>query len=577
MQNEELPIEEKTQNEEMPIEKRTPIEEVLIEEHTPNEEIPLEEIPLEEKTVERQKTPLRKDRHSPAFESFLKELEGHTAVEAKIECAIGYMEKSIAKEDAADFKGFWDARMKCLELFKENVPQFLRNQLWIKFSELSKEARRLKDLLDEQSNFAAEQIDIAIKAIEEGLDHIEDQLAAEPDLEIASQAYALNNNYNLYNYAQRELNILNIFAARITALRKELIKTEMRVRVKNKFFERMSKAGDRVFPRRKELIQEISHAFTSDVEEFIQQHFGNVESRISIFDLREEIKAMQSAAKFFTLNTQSFSQTRLHLSECWDKLKEKDKERKVEFDKKRELFKENGDELMAQIAASLVQFEAGEINLHQAMAFLEGMVTEMRARELGRDELKVLREQLSAYREKIQMQQKAQDDERQRQEEERTRLKKENFNLFKNKCAELFEKGQDMSAEELVKARDLLNEEVALSNLSKLEKIEIEKALKPLKDILREKREKALLALPADERLALEQLKELLIEKREHRQEIKERLEQFRKLLGASGLSFEKSLDYNERIGEEKEALEKAQLAVREIEIKIETLEKNLS
>ncbi len=519
----------------------------------------------------------KKERVTPLVENFFKELDALTEVEAKIEFALGFMEKAIAQENSADFKSFWEARMKCLALFKENVPPFLRNQLWTKFSELSKEARRLKDMLDEQSDFAAEQIDMAITAIETALDTLPETLASEQDLELPAYAYALKENFNLYNNAQRELAHLNLSASRITSLRKELIKTEMRVRVKNKFFDRMSKAGDRVFPRRKLLIQDISQAFTADIEHFIKQCFDNPNSRVALFDLREEIKALQSAAKFFTLNTQAFSQTRLHLSECWDKLKEMDKERKQEFDKKREVFKKNGEDLTAKIQDASAKFENGELNSSQSSSFLDEIVIEMRNLDLGRDELKSLRQQISDFKDKLQAKQKLQDEERVKAEELRTKQKRELFESFKSKCSEFLLKAKEISSEELIASRDELMDEIQKSALSKLEKNELDRILKPLKDLLREKREQALLSLPADERQALEQLKELLVEKREYRQEVKERIEQYRKLLGASGLSFEKSLDYSARLSEEKESYEKAQESVQEIEQKIEALESKLS
>src|ERR1700733_14369049 len=78
---------------------------------------------------------------------------------------------------------------------------------------------------------------------------------------IALQAKTLEEKADFYTSLQAEINILNTQAARINSLRKELIKTEMRVRKKNKFFQRLSAAGDKVFPRRKELIQDVSHQF----------------------------------------------------------------------------------------------------------------------------------------------------------------------------------------------------------------------------------------------------------------------------------------------------------------------------
>lgn len=519
----------------------------------------------------------KKERHSPQFEGLLKELEAIETAEGKLEKTLAFMEKSIGEGQSADFKTFWDARMKCLTLFKENIPPFLRTQLWTKFSELSKEARRLKDILDEQSEFAAEQIDIAITSIESELDHLQNTLEKGSDFRLATQAFALKNHFDLYARCQQELFHLNLLASRITSLRKELIKTDMRIRVKNKFFERMSKAGDRVFPRRKSLIQEISQAFASDVNQFIQHNFGSGESRVPLFEIREEIKALQSAAKDFTLNTQVFSQTRLLLSECWDKLKEKDKERKEEFDKRREVFKQNEVELAAKIEEAETQFHNGELNLTQAAAFQDAFAKEMRARELGREEVKTLKDKLQAFRDKVGEMQRAADADRHRQDQERLQQKRALFQGFHQKCLELLENGKTQTSDELLKGKELLAEEIQNSALGKAEKQELDKTLKPIKEILRAKREEALLNLPADKRLALEQLKELLKQKCEERQEVQENIKRYRKLIGASGNSIEKSMEYNAQIGQEREALDRVQEAVKEIEGKIDTLESTLS
>lgn len=486
------------------------------------------------------------------------------------------MEKALQEKDSADFKTFWDARALCLALFKENIPSFLRHQFWAKFSELSREARKLKELLDEESNFAAEQIDIAIGAIEAGLDQIPELLEKESDISLSHDAFALKNRFNFYNKCQKELAHLNLFASRITALRKELIKTEMRVRVKNKFFDRMSKAGDKVFPRRKELIQEISEAFSADIGHFIDKHFSSQESRIPLHDLREEIKALQSAAKLLTLNTQTFSQTRLHLSECWDKLKEKDKERKLEFDKKKEIFKQNAEELKVILEEGNVKFDSGEEPLSASLTFIDSFVSQMRVRELGRDEVKALKEQLKVLQDKVNGKQKEQEEERQKQEEEKAKQKRALFDGFMAQAKTLVEQSEELSLEEILKSKEEFLSSLQKSGLNKAEKTEVEKLLKVLKDVFRAKKERALLTLPQDERLAIQQLKELLLQKREERSEIKERLENYRKLLGSSNLSFEKSMSYNATLAEEKEFFEKAQKDIKEIEVKIEILESKL-
>src|SRR5207249_5477090 len=84
----------------------------------------------------------------------------------------------------------------------------------------------------------------------------------------------IDAHYEIYDRLQRSLELFNVCATRINGLRKELVKTEMRIRDKNKFFHRLSKLGDLVFPQRKALINEVSARFIEDVEKFITNSFN---------------------------------------------------------------------------------------------------------------------------------------------------------------------------------------------------------------------------------------------------------------------------------------------------------------
>ena len=272
---------------------------------------------LEKPLVE--EDPSRNSAHHQHFEKFLKELEKQADSEAKLQFAVDFMEASLAQSGTPHFKSFWEARSICLQLFKENISPALRATLWTKYNELSKEARRLKEILDEQSAFAVEQIEIAVKALESDIASFEEQIQKIQPGDFGMQSQALANRLPHYQQLQGKLNLLNTHAARINALRKELIRTEMRVRQKNKFFQRLSAAGDKVFPQRKELIKEVSDSFIADIDAFIGKYFTDNDFHNSLFSLREEIKALQNMAKVLTLNTHSFTHTRMRLSECWQR------------------------------------------------------------------------------------------------------------------------------------------------------------------------------------------------------------------------------------------------------------------
>ncbi len=515
----------------------------------------------------------KENKPNPHLEAFLTELEKQKDPDLKLQMTIDFMESSISQQSGTPrFKSFWDLRNICLELFKGPVSPLLRAHLWTKYTELTKEARRLKEVLDEQSVFAAEQIEIAIQGIEQEIEHIQDSVAKMNDFsfEINPQSFAKE----LIEYAkvQKELNLLNAYATRVNALRKELIRTEMRIRQKNKFFQRLSAAGDRIFPRRKELIKEISDKFVQDVDAFIQAHFGKENLTDSLFFLREEIKALQGLAKLLTLNTHSFTHTRMRLSECWDKIKTLDKERKKERFEQKSLFKQNSEAVLEKIKATKEGFEKQELSVNDANNQLDEILSSMRNVQLGREEVKMLRDEIETVRKPLMEKIRAATEERQQHERERERLKRKKLDDLKLEVETLVANAQSYESEKLIEARDEVVNKIASSGIAKMEKNELERLLKPLRDIISEKKEQALMSLSEDVRNSLEQFKEVLRQRKERRQEIKNQLETYRKAHAASGFDIEKAMQYNELIHAEKERLDKINQGIREIEDKIDEL-----
>lgn len=380
-------------------------------------------------TLDPSHEPMSEKEPHQRFEAFKGEQEKQPDAENKLKSAIAFMEEALAQDKTPDFKNFWEVRKICLDLFKEQMPPPVRSQLWNRYHELSKEARRLKDILDEQSNFASEQIEIAIQALEKEISQIAQAVEASESLSFK----ALENQAVFYGNLQKELNLLNAYASRVNALRKELIKTEMRIRIKNRFFQRLSAIGDQIFPRRKELIQKISEQFAQDVDQFITEHFAKFDQKESVFALREEIKALQGSAKMLTLNTQVFNQTRLRLSECWDKLKSVEKEKKKEFAHKKEAFKANAQMISQSIADLAQKFTTNEISIVEMHKEMDQTVGKMRATELGRDEVHALREELSRLRQTVLEKEHEVHAEKQRVEAERNERKKTLMDNFSAK------------------------------------------------------------------------------------------------------------------------------------------------
>lgn len=368
----------------------------------------------------------KKEGFSSQFLAFRKTFEETPEIESKLSQAIDFMEASLAQGGAPHFRSFWEARRLCLPLFRENISPGLRSHLWVKYSELSKEARRLKDILDEQSSFAVEQIEIAIAALEKEISQFEAQFEA-TSFEPFPIPQCLKHHAEQYHALQKQLNIFNTQSARINALRKELLKTDMRIRHKNKFFQRLSGAGDQVFPKRKELIKQISQQFSDDVDQFIQNHFGEGGSNETLYALREEIKALQGLAKVLTLNTQSFTHTRTKLSECWDVIKVEEKERKKEWAQQRTVHRQNFEELEKQILALKEALEKNHEPLDEAQKKIEGIVAHMRKVELGKEEVKKLKDALQEIRSAIADKRHVGEESKRQEEKEREEQKKKNI------------------------------------------------------------------------------------------------------------------------------------------------------
>lgn len=521
--------------------------------------------------------PQKQESISVSYETFLAALERQPNAEEKLQLIVRFMEQALAQSGTPRFKEFWEARKLCLPLFKEEVSPLLRGRLWEEYSNLSKEARRLKEILDEQSQFAVEQIEMAVKAIEDDVANITSHSTGAIDQNALFPNF-LEKDQSFYLGKQALLNTYNAYAARVNALRKELVKTDMRVRLKNDFFERLSKAGDHIFPQRKEAIQELSQRFINDVEKFIKTYFQGTEANGPPFQLREEIKAFQGIAKALTLNTQAFTATRQKLSECWDILKEVDKEKKKERIQKKALFKENETKVLEKLKEFETQQAEQGWSTEESSRRLNEISTMMRDIQLSKDEVKTLRDEISRLRDPIQAKAKEAEERRRRDEIERQQKRQKEHQEMQKRVALFLEEAIKMSSEEVIQGREQLFSDIASSNLLPAEKQQMERNLKSLRTLLLKKQEEALMSMSQNDREALDNLQGLLDQRKQLRKEIKDRLESYRKSAkGGSGLDFGKAMEYEELIRLEKIELDKTDQAIGDIEEKIYEMQAQIS
>jgi hypothetical protein len=519
-----------------------------------------------------QTSPREPREESPLFKEFTEKLLSLPSPEEKIAHGLQFMRSSISQEGSPRFREFWEARRLVLPFFKENLNPAIRSKLWNEYVELTVEARRLKEILEEQSAFAMEQIDLAIKALESDAANFGQLLASAGEIAFSDASQTIRQKANVYSQIQRELNLLNTLASRLNGLRKEIIKTDMRIRFKTKFFKRLSELGDHIFPKRKELIEAISAEFEKDIDQFIANHFvGEEIVGAPYYALREEIKGLQSMAKIFTLNSAVFTRTRLKLSECWDKVKVLEREHKKEVLEKKQASSEQRQTL--QVKMDALKARSLEMPMDELNKEIDEISNEMRSVPLHRDDVRYLREELYKLREPhlAAQEQKAKDLEA--AEKEKLRQKRELMTALKEKIAQLVKQGEKMDLETLSAAFEEIEGQLAQIEASKMEKQQIERSFRPLKDLIVDKKEHSLLNLSEDDKKALENLRLVLQQRKDRRQEIKIQLEIYRKALGGSGLDFEKAMQFQELVEQEKERLEKANSAIQEIEQKITALE----
>ena len=263
-------------------------------------------------------------------EKFLQELAALTTPEEKLEHVIGFMQTALEGGGGHQFREFWEARRMCLDLFQLPINPTVRVHLWTRYNELCHEAKRVKELFEEQSTFVTEQIEKAIEAIATDFSELESKLASMPQIEAFMGCKTIALHLDRYQILQHELDYLNSFATRITSLRKEVVKTDMKHKHKTRLLSRLWVLGDAVFPRRKQVIADVSSLFLEDVNAFIQSTFVSELKMHELFSAREEIQHLQGVAKLLTLSTDAFTTTRLRLSECWDSIKTILTERKKE-------------------------------------------------------------------------------------------------------------------------------------------------------------------------------------------------------------------------------------------------------
>ncbi|MDN3506757.1 MAG: hypothetical protein P0S96_05965 [Simkaniaceae bacterium] len=490
------------------------------------------------------------------YQQFIQEVDGKKKVEEKIRLCLEFMRQTLSQEKTPSFRDFWQAKRLCLDLFKEKISPRSRTVFWTEYIELSDENRRLKEVLDEQSSFAKEQIDLAIVSLEEELEKKELLIGEMDPIEVPK---LLGSRAETYNRLQKELNLLSSFAGRLTALRKELIHVPLRIKQKNELFQRLSSAGDLIFPRRKELMGEIATSFAEDVTQFVES-----EGSGPLFQRKEEIKALQNFAKVLTLTSASFTQMRNKLSECWDQVKEQEKEKNQERAEKRGVFKENFDKMQLKIQELVKEGDTLEK--------IEALLKEMRDLELGRDEVKLLKKELAELKQPLEEKEQKEREEREKAAAEKREKQMKARSQLLDHLQEVLNQADLLNLDALVEKWEALVKEEKTLGAEGVEKAMLQSRLESLFDHIQEKKWRALLEEENAEEIS-SSLHSLLDDRHKAKRKVKASLELYRKTLGGSALSMEESMLTQELASSERQRFDAIETMIEEIEEKLFDLE----
>ncbi len=505
-----------------------------------------------------EEVPVQKERKvSSALKTLKKDVEKIDAIEDKLRFIIDYMRSVLSQDQKPMLKEFWDAKNFCMELFKEKVNPIKRKALWKDYKELTSEASRLKEILDEQSLFAIEQIEIALKAIEGDQNDFEEHVKKIPSLEFSSHSHTVISNKQSYDTLQREIHFLNTLITRLNALRKGTIETDMRIRHKNRLLSEMSNLGDCLFPRRKELVAQISDAFYSDVMRLLEERFPNekVADDVPSHILRSEIKILQSLGKQLTLTTKIFAQSRKRLNLFWDALQEQEKEKRADFESKKGLFDENFQKVSEDIKSYAELSQKADQNSEMLLQKGEELLKEISSTELLRDKERQLKSEVQQIRKEIVS--KIKGKKKAEQEKEEGELQR-----FGEMLTELKTRAETFELEKMEETKNELMRQFEALSFSSLEALTFERLFTEVDDLILDKRiEKGPL------------IHEFLHDKEAMRERVKAEFKTFRKESGKSGLDFTQAMVYRDLVDDCREHLERLETSIDTLEQQLEEIE----
>ncbi|MCI0381864.1 MAG: hypothetical protein L0207_02280 [Chlamydiae bacterium] len=491
------------------------------------------------------------------------------SLEERIQILLDFMQGCL-KETPPNFRDFWQYKKDCLLLFKENTPLKRRKALWQQYVEISNGSRQLKEVVEEESAFAREQIELAISALERDLENqplLLQQMAEQFHL---IPCHTLSDKLNFYIAKQKEVDLYHIFAARIHSLKDEILKREMRLKLKHLLFAKLMKLGDLVFPMRKEFILQLSNEFMEQINGFVHQFFDNPPS-MPIQYFKSEIQALQAWAKNLTLSFPISNEVRKKLCECWDHLKEKEANYRVQLAEKKEVQATNFEKIAPKVEAFIEKCKV--ISSEEMEQESKNILEEMRREKLSKEGFKALKTELMQAKDAFYQKINDEKEERRRIEEKEAKEMEEKIVQLKSEISFLLESNQTAWGDLKEKYLSICQkrEQYFFSNH---EQVAFNILLKQLNHHVSTCHQKELFAMQNKDQ-NLDELYDLLEERKKQRLEVKKDLEICRKASGGSSLDFDRAMFYSEMTKAAKILAEEIENALIEVEEKIFDLEES--
>ncbi|EPJ99009.1 putative myosin heavy chain, partial [Chlamydia psittaci 02DC24] len=287
---------------------------------------------------------------------------------------------------------------------------------------------------------------------------------------------------------------------------------------------------------------------------------------------RKEIKNLQQAAKCLAVSSTVFSDTRLKLSKCWDQLKGLEKEIRQEQSRLRVASAENSKDVREQLAGIAQVLEEGG-DLFRIRKDLDAAAKRIRSLDLIHDDVVALKAELQVLFEKLKEKQDAAEQVYQEQlardkqiRQEAIKELTEKIKLFSERCT-----SGDIHSETRSEWQELKESLTKAAFLSASERISLDNRLNLTLQHITAYFEEQLLSSP-DSREKLTNMRQVLSQRQERRKELKDKLEQDKKLLGSSGLDFDRAMQYSALVEEDKRALEELDQSILDLKRQIQQL-----